>query len=215
MTNFFVDLVTTTDEARRTFENHPVALDAVANGLSVERYRRLLLELYQVVWHFNPMCAAAASRMQDEHKQVRHFLYDHMREESGHEEWVRNDLQAIGVSALTLEAHQPTHSTLAMVGYNFWCADRRHPCAVLGMMYALEVIASVYGGLLATAVHDSLLLEGEQGTSFLSSHASMDAKHMVDLRLILNTVGDRDAQAAIVEAANVNFDMVTRVFAAI
>jgi pyrroloquinoline quinone (PQQ) biosynthesis protein C len=215
MTNFFVELVTTTDEARRNFENHPVALDAVASGLSVERYRRLLLELYQVVWHFNPICAAAASRLQDEHKQVRHFLYDHMKEESGHEEWVRNDLLAIGVSALTLEAHQPTHSTLAMVGYNSWSADRRHPCAVLGMMYALEVIASVYGGLLATAVRDSLLLASDQGTSFLSSHASLDTKHMLDLRLILNTVEERSARAAIVESTNINFELVTRIFAAI
>jgi pyrroloquinoline quinone (PQQ) biosynthesis protein C len=215
MTNFFVDLVTTTDEARRTFENHPVALDAVASGLSVERYRRLLLELYQVVWHFNPICAAAVSRMPDEHKQVRHFLYDHMQEESGHEDWVRNDLQAMGVSAVMLEAHQPAHSTLAMVGYNFWSADRRHPCAVLGMMYSLEVIASVYGGMLATAVRDSLLLASDQGTSFLSSHASLDTKHMVGLRLILNTIEDRAARAAIVESTNVNFDMVTRIFAAI
>jgi len=86
---------------------------------------------------------------------------------------------------------------------------------VLGMMYALEVIASVYGGLLATAVRDSLLLEGGQGTSFLSSHASLDTKHMVDLRLILNVVGDRKAQEAVVESTNVNFDMVTRVFGAI
>jgi pyrroloquinoline quinone (PQQ) biosynthesis protein C len=215
MTNFFVDLITTTDEARRTFENHPVSLDAVASGLSVDRYRRLLLELYQVVWHFNPVCAAAASRMEDEHRQVRYFLYQHMKEESGHEEWVRNDLQAVGVPALVLTAHQPTHSTLAMVGYNYWSADRRHPCAVLGMMYTLEVIASVYGGLLATAVRDSLLLESDQGTSFISAHSTMDAKHMVDLRLILNTVVDTSAQAAIVESAMVNFDLVTRVFATV
>ena len=34
--------------------------------MSVERYRTLLLELYHVVWHFNPVCAAAASRMGDD-----------------------------------------------------------------------------------------------------------------------------------------------------
>jgi pyrroloquinoline quinone (PQQ) biosynthesis protein C len=215
MTNFFVELVTTTDEARRNFENHPVALDAVASGLSLERYRRLLLELYQVVWHFNPVCAAAASRLPDEYTQVRYFLYEHMQEESGHEEWVRNDLQAVGVASDTLMTHQPMNSTLAMVGYNFWSADRKHPCGVLGMMYALEVIASVYGGLLATAVRDSLLLESDHGTSFIGSHASLDTKHMVDLRLVLNTVGDRNAQEAIVESAKVNFDLMTRIFAAI
>ena len=63
MLPFFGDLVVRTDEARRDFETHPVVLDAVANGMTVERYRKLLLELYHVVWHFNPVCAAAASRM--------------------------------------------------------------------------------------------------------------------------------------------------------
>jgi pyrroloquinoline quinone (PQQ) biosynthesis protein C len=215
MTAFFVDLITSTDEARRAFESHPVALDAVANGLSLGRYRRLLLELYQFVWHFNPICAAAASRVQDEHRQVRYFLYEHMQEESGHEEWIGNDLQAVGVSKLALAEHQPTSSTLALVGYNYWSADRRHPCSVLGMMYSLEVIASVYGGHLAASVRTSLLMEGERGTSFLSSHATMDSKHMVELRTVLNTVGDGVAQAAIVESVMVNFELITRVFAAI
>ena len=97
MLPFFADLVTRTDEARREFETNPVVLEAVANGMSVERYRKLLLELYHVVWHFNPVCAAAASRVPDSHRQVRYFLYEHMHEESGHEQWVMNDLEAVGV----------------------------------------------------------------------------------------------------------------------
>jgi hypothetical protein len=43
MIPFFIDLVTRTDEARRAFETNPKVLDIVANGLSVERYRKLLL----------------------------------------------------------------------------------------------------------------------------------------------------------------------------
>ena len=81
MLSFFADLITHTDEDRRAFENHPVLLAAVADGMSVERYRALLLELYHVVWNFNPVCAAAASRMgtpSDERLQpIRHFLYEH------------------------------------------------------------------------------------------------------------------------------------------
>ena len=72
-----------TDEARREFETIRRCFGIVANGLSVERYRNLLLELYHVVWHFNPTCAAAASRMTDQHRQVRYFLYDHMRRKRG------------------------------------------------------------------------------------------------------------------------------------
>ena len=98
MSTFFAELVTQTDEGRRNFETHAVVMDAVAHGMSAPRYRRLLTELYHVVWHFNPVCAAAASRIQDTHREVRYFLYEHMHEESGHEEWVLNDLEAMGVT---------------------------------------------------------------------------------------------------------------------
>ena len=215
MPQFFLDLVTRTDQARRDFESHPVALDAVANGLSVERYRRLLLELYQIVWHFNPVCGAAASRVPDSHQQVRYFLFRHMQEESGHEQWVANDLEAVGVSASELATHGPSASTLALIGYNYWSADRRHPCSVLGMMYALEVIASVYGGAFATAVRESLLLADDRGVSFIGSHATIDQEHMKHLRQVLNTVEGVEAREAIVESALVNLEFVTRIFAAV
>ena len=215
MQSFFADLVIRTDESRRAFETHPVVLEAVANGMSVERYRRLLLELYQVVWHFNPICAAAASRLPDTHKQIRYFLYEHMHEESGHEEWVHNELDAVGVGAQATRAHQPTESTLALVGYNHWSADRRNPCSVLGMLYALEVIASVYGGPFASAIKESLLLQGERGVSFISSHATMDAQHMADLRQVLNTLRDEAAHDAVVESTLVNFHHFTRIVEAV
>jgi pyrroloquinoline quinone (PQQ) biosynthesis protein C len=211
MSMFFADLVVRTDEARRAFETHPVLLDAVAQGLPLERYRTLLLELYHVVWHFNPVSAAAASRLGDSHKQVRYFLYEHMQEESGHEEWVRNDLDAVGVPAAATQAYAPSAFTQALVGYNYWAADRLNPCSVLGMLYTLEVIASVYGGPFASAIKESLLLEGERGVSFINSHATMDAEHMADLRKILNTLEDAPACDAVVDAALLNFHHFTRI----
>ncbi|CAN5888668.1 iron-containing redox enzyme family protein [soil metagenome] len=212
MLPFFADLVMRTDEARREFETNPVVLDAVAHGMTVDRYRHLLLELYHVVWHFNPVCAAAASRVPDEQRQIRYFLYEHMQEESGHEEWVMNDLAAVGVEPDATRAHGPNVHTLALNGYNYWAADRRHPCSVLGMLYALEVIASVYGGTFSAAIRDSLLLEGERGISFIASHATMDAEHMIDLRKVLNTLTDDAAREAIVESTLINFHHVTRIF---
>ena len=212
MLPFFADLVMRTDEARREFETNAVVLDAVAHGISIERYRKLLLELYHVIWHFNPVCAAAASRVPDAQRQVRYFLYEHMHEESGHEQWVMADLEAVGVSQADALAHQPSLHTLALVGYNYWSADRRHPCSVLGMMYALEVIASVYGGTFSSAIRESLLLQGDRGVSFLSSHATLDMDHMVTLRQLLNTVDDGTARDAVVESTLLNFHHITRLF---
>jgi pyrroloquinoline quinone (PQQ) biosynthesis protein C len=215
MLPFFADLVGRTDEARREFETHPVVLDAVANGMSIERYRKLLLELYHVVWHFNPVCAAAASRMPDTHRDVRYFLYEHMHEESGHEVWVMNDLEAVGVSVAATRAHAASPDTLALNGYNYWSADRRHPCSVLGMLYTLEVLASVYGGTFAAAIRESLMLDGERGISFIGSHATMDAEHMVTLREVLNTITDDAARDAVTEATLLNFHHITRIFGAV
>jgi len=211
MLPFFADLVVRTDEARRAFETHPKVLAAVADGMPLARYRALLLELYSVVWHFNPVCAAAASRIADTHQQVRYHLYEHMHEEMGHEQWVMNDLEAVGVDPDVVRVHPPAPDTLALNGYNYWAADRRHPCSVLGMMYVLEVIASVYGGSFSDAIRESLLLEGERGVSFISSHATMDAEHMAELRTILNTITDDAARDAIVESTIVNFHHFTRI----
>ena len=114
-----------------------------------------------------------------------------------------------------LAKHRPSPSTLALIGFNYWGADRRDPCSVLGMMYVLEVIASVYGGAFASAVRESLLLVGDRGVSFIGSHATLDADHMVQLRKILVTIEDAGAREAIIESTLVNFEFVTRIFAAI
>ena len=168
-----------------------------------------------MVWHFNPVCAAAASRIDDRHQAVRYFLYQHMQEEKGHEEWVMNDLEAIGVSRQQALAYQPSRLMLGFNGYNYWAADRKHPLSVLGMLYTLEVVASVYGGSLAAAIRESLLLEADRGVSFISSHAELDAQHMVELRVVLNSVQDDEAKGAIIESACFNFDQFARIVEAL
>jgi pyrroloquinoline quinone (PQQ) biosynthesis protein C len=211
MSSFFLDLIDSTDEARRDFETNPKVLDIVARGLPLERYRNLLLELYHIVWHFNPVCAAAASRMTDQFRDLRYFLYEHMHDESGHELWVLNDLEAVGVPRSDALAYRPSPEVMGFVGFNYWSADRRNPCAALGMVYALEVIASVYGGPISTAIKDSLLLDSDRGITFISSHSTLDAEHMAQLRGVLNPVADREARDAIIESTSFNFAQFTRI----
>jgi hypothetical protein len=84
------------------------------------------------------------------------------------------------------------------------------------MVYALEVIASVYGGPVTSAIRDSLLLETDRGISFISSHATLDAEHMAELRILMNQIeDDDDAKDSIVEATAFNFHQFTRILEAI
>ena len=121
-----------------------------------------------------------------------------MHEESGHETWVLDDLDAVGVGQESALVYAPSPHVLAINGYNYWAADRKHPCSILGMMYVLEVVASVYGGPCSTAMREALLLQGDRGISFISSHSTLDAEHIARLREVLNLVKDADAQSAIV-----------------
>ena len=85
MSTFLLELVTTDRRGpTRIRIGQARFFDIVANGLPVERYRKLLLELYHVVWHFNPTCAAAAmSNHGSSTRAVRYFLYDHMNGREG------------------------------------------------------------------------------------------------------------------------------------
>ena len=83
------------------------------------------------------------------------------------------------------------------------------------MMYVLEVIAAVYGGPFSAAVKESLLLVGDRGTSFLSSHASLDAQHMATLRHVLDPIESPPAQKAVLESVSVNFHQITEVISAL
>jgi hypothetical protein len=107
------------------------------------------------------------------------------------------------------------YNALAAVGLDEESdADLRVRCrAALGMLYALEVVASVYGGPFSAAIRESLLLDGDAGVSFISSHTTMDSEHIADLRKIVNQVDDEAAMDAMVESAEMNFHHFGRLFA--
>jgi hypothetical protein len=101
-----------------------------------------------------------------------------------------------------------------MIGFNYYAAERVHPCSVLGMLYVLEVIASVYGGKVADAIARANGRETSAGGfRFLSSHATMDADHMAKLNVLLKTIEDPAAQAAVINSTRVNFHQFGQLFA--
>lgn len=215
-TKFFQKLVDKTDESRKAFESHHRIVEACAQGMDRERYLRFLRELYALVWHFNPVSAAAAARLPANLRFLQAFLYSHMAEEEGHDEWVLGDVAAIGGDVedvrRSLTASAP--ATQSFIAFNYWNAERS-PASVLGMLFVLEVLASVYGEPVAEAQRERLFLNGDAGVSFLASHASKDAEHMADLRTVLDQLDDQAAQDAIVNSVRVNYENLTRVVEAV
>ena len=76
-------------------------------------------------------------------------------------------------------------------------------------------MASVYGEPLAEAQRERLFLQGDAGVSFLASHASKDAEHMQDLKVVLDQLDDEAAQTEIVNSVRVNFKSLAHIVEAV
>lgn len=211
--SFFLTLVETTDASRRELESVPKMNTTLVRGLTVAEYRAFLHDIYYIVWHFCPTMAAAASRCDDRFRQVRYELYERIEEEKGHDAWVLEDLGAVGGDAAIVRAAPPSAPVQAMVAFNYFCADRAHPCAILGMLYSLEVIASAYAATLAQSIARALERDMDgPGFRFLLSHSTMDQAHVAKLNVLVKTIEDPLAQDAVVNATRVNFYQFGRMF---
>ena len=211
--SFFLTLIEATDSYRREMEAIPKINAMIHQGLTLPEYQAFLHDLYYVVWHFCPAMAAAASRLSDDFRQVRYELYGDIQEEQGHEAWVLEDIAAVGGDVQAVKSTPPSAPVQAMAAFNYASSEREHPCAVLGMLYTLEVMSSVYGGRVSDSIARALGRDVEGGGfKFLSSHASMDLDHLAKLNRLVKTVDDPRAQAAIINAVRVNFYLFGQMF---
>jgi len=211
--SFFITLVEMTDANRRELETVPKVNSMIHHGLSLAEYQAFLHDLYHIVWHFCPVMAAAAARCSDRFREVRYDLYDRIEEEKGHETWVLEDIEAIGGDVAGARAHPPSAPVQAMIAFNYFGAERVHPCSVLGMLYMLEVVSSVYGGRVSDSIARTLGRNVDAGGfRFLTSHATMDLDHMAKLNKLMKKIDDPDAQESIVNSTRVNFYQFGRMF---
>lgn len=211
--SFFITLVELTDAGRRELETIPKVHSMIHHGLPLAEYRAFLHDLYHIVWNFCPIMAAAAARCDDRFRNVRFELYERIGEEKGHDAWVLEDIEAVGGDVASIKANPPSAPVQAMIAFNYFGAERVHPCSVLGMLYMLEVVSSVYGGRVSDSIARALGRDVDAGGfKFLTSHATMDVDHMQKLNLLVKTIRDPEAQESIVNSTLVNFYQFGRMF---
>jgi hypothetical protein len=127
--SFFIALIENSDASRRALEAEPRVHGMIHHGLTLAEYRAFLHDLYHIVWHFCPVMAVAAARCGDEFRGVRYALYERIEEERGHEAWVLEDIGAMG-GDVSAAAAPPSAPVEAMIAFNYYAAERVHPCSV-------------------------------------------------------------------------------------
>lgn len=159
------------------------------------RFCRYLVEMYHYVKFSCPLMELVASRLDTGYGPVIDYLKRHIEEERGHEEWVLNDLEALGYERERVRRSLPARETIALIGTQLYMLQVLNPIGYLGYIYALESNPPTIESVNALSQRLGIPLTA---LFTLTEHAKSDPQHLADLNRILDSeVITREAQGLI------------------
>ena len=203
--NFTEKLNLLTTQSQSQIEKSKKVQAMLDGSLAQQDYVKFLVVLYPIVSNFCPLMALAAGHVADKNQMIVNYLYDHIFEEKGHEQLVLNDLISFEVDVTPIAELPAVPPVQAMLAFNYYSASQVHPVCVFGMMYVLEIMASVYGGRVAHALAANLNRKSMEGFRFLDSHADLDQNHVTKLRNLFQSFTDESSQTALLNSIKMNF----------
>ena len=212
---FYTRLLNETEGERRQLLATPIIQGALAGRVSRTSYIAFLREAYHHVRHTVPLLQATQAALPAQHAWLRAPLDEYIEEESGHDEWILDDIAACGENAETeAEAvrHGPAgHATEVMVAYAYDTIARGNPLGFFGMVHVLEGTSVSLALLAADAIQKPLSLP-DRAFTYLRSHGTLDIEHTALFAQLMDQVHDAADQQAIVHAAKAFFRLYRDVF---
>ena len=212
--SFFDQLAADTATERAAFAAVPQIRDGLQGRISRETYVAYLAQAYHHVRHTVPLMQATKARLGDSHHAYRQVLDDYIAEETGHEQWILNDIRAAGGDPVRTVQDGPNAATEMMVAYAYDYVTRVSPMGFFGMVFVLESVSIQLASIGADAVRGSLGLPPAAFT-YLVSHGALDQDHIAFLRTVLDGVTSEDDRAAITHMARRMFGLFGNLFRSI
>jgi hypothetical protein len=168
------------------------AAEAVTRNADMARvYPDFLFTLHCMVRATVPMMEAALERSRALAPQdpvcavLAPYLERHIPEERGHDEWIMEDLETVGVPRAEVWARRPDPGVAALIGAQYYWIFHRHPVALMGYMEiaegyppTLELVERLKG---STGFPDGAFRS-------LRRHARLDLAHREELRETLDAL---------------------------
>jgi len=211
---FFDQLAAATAPEREGLLAVPQIRDGLSGTISLATYVAYLREAYHHVKHTVPLMQATRARLDNGHVRYVEALDEYIREETGHEQWILDDIRAAGGDADEARDGEPGMAVEFMVAYAYDFIARVNPMGFFGMVFVLEGVSTMIATQGATAVRASLGLP-KSAFRYLTSHGAIDMEHIAFLRGILNSVEDEADRAAIIHMARRMFVLFAEVFRSI
>ena len=188
----FETLQARTERARAELVSIPVIQACLAGRVTRAQYLAFLGEAYHHVRHTVPLLMACGSRLEEPTASwLRPALAEYIAEESGHEQWILDDIAAAGGDPEAARRKPPALATELMVAYVYDYIARRNPVGFLGMVHVLEGTSVALATQAAAAIRSALALP-ESAFTYLTSHGSLDRQHVQYFAALVERLPQQD-----------------------
>jgi hypothetical protein len=123
------------------------------------------------------------------------YLDEHIEEEREHDEWLLDDLGALGRDRRTILGQPPSATTASCVGAQYYWIFHFHPVALLGYIGLLEgypPTPAMINGLMARTGY------GPDAFRTLMAHAELDPHHRAEFDAALDALPLTPEQASVI-----------------
>jgi len=197
---FHEQLARATAPDRAFLVSAPVIQRCLSGDVTRELYVGFLTQAYHHVRHTVPLLMAVGARVPDRQAWLRDSILHYLEEETGHDEWILNDIAHAGGDRAAAAASEPAVATEAMVAYAYDTVMRRNPLGFFGMVHVLEGTSVALALQAADRIQQALDLPARAFT-YLRSHGELDKEHINDLTGILERFTDEEDRQAVIRCA--------------
>ena len=209
--SFYEQLLRDTASDREQILKAPALLRGIQGDIPRSAYLAFLIEAYHHVRHTVPLLMACGARLPARLEWLREAVAEYIDEETGHQEWILNDIRAAGGDAETVRTGQPYATTELMVAYVYDGIARGNPASFFGMVLVLEGTSVALATQAAGRIQKTLDLP-DTAFSYLSSHGSLDQEHIRFYEKLMDRLDDADDRAAVTHAARMFYRLYGDIF---
>lgn len=202
--NFFDRLQAETTAERATLVAAPAIADALEGRMTLAQYTAFLEQAYHHVKHTLPLLMACGARLPERLEWLRTAVAHYIEEETGHQEWILNDLAACGVDKEAIRRGQPGLATELMISYAWDTIQRRNPVGFFGMVQVLEGTSVNLASRAADAIQRGLGLP-DAAFTYLRSHGALDVSHVNFFEKLMNRLELAEDREAVLHVARVMY----------
>lgn len=185
--------------------------DGAAGRLTRSDYIAFLTEAYHHVKHTLPLLMACGARLPARLEWLRSAMAEYIKEETGHQEWILDDIRACGGDAEAVRNGRPGLAAELLVAYAYDAIARVNPVGFLGMVLVLEGTSTAVATRAAEALMASLRLPPAAFT-YLTSHGALDVGHTRFFATLVDRLDDPEDRATLVHCARVFYKLYGDVF---